>query len=230
MKKISLIISFVVLFAVGGMAQIGDFRIGLKVGPSFDWASPGSAQTTNDGMGIGLVSGLVVDYYFTENVAVSSGLNLNLLRMKYTFTDRRWIGEVLEETDLLVSRRLKATNLEIPIKIKMKFDVTDSFGAYVEAGGGLSINVKDFGKDSYSYYWISSEGESYEDCTNQYRPLQASMIFGLGAEYELNKNLSAFAQLTFDHSFSNALVSSLAKQTGSIIRNNFIGVEVGILY
>ena len=45
MKKISLIFSFVVLFALGGIAQSGDFRIGLKLGPSFDWASSGSVET-----------------------------------------------------------------------------------------------------------------------------------------------------------------------------------------
>jgi hypothetical protein len=56
------------------------------------------------------------------------------------------------------------------------------------------------------------------------------MIFGVGAEYEINRTLSAFAQLTFDHSFSNAFVKSLEKQTGSILRNNFIGVEVGVLF
>ena len=56
------------------------------------------------------------------------------------------------------------------------------------------------------------------------------MIFGLGAEYEINRNVSMFAQVTFDHAFSNALVRSLEKQTGSVIQNNFIGVEIGILY
>ncbi len=42
--------------------------------------------------------------------------------------------------------------------------------------------------------------------------------------------ISAFAQLTFDHAFSNAFVRSLEKQTGSIIRNNYIGVEIGIMH
>ena len=41
---------------------------------------------------------------------------------------------------------------------------------------------------------------------------------------------SAFAQLTFDHAFSNAFVRSLEKQTGSIIRNNYIGIEIGIMH
>jgi hypothetical protein len=73
-------------------------------------------------------------------------------------------------------------------------------------------------------------GDNYVDCTNQYRPLQLSMIFGLGAEYEISHDISAFAQLTFDHAFSNAFVRSLEKQTGSIIRNNYFGVEIGIMH
>jgi hypothetical protein len=56
------------------------------------------------------------------------------------------------------------------------------------------------------------------------------MVFGLGVEYEINRKLSAFVQMTFDHAFSNAFVNSLEKQTGSILRNNYIGIEVGVMY
>ena len=136
----------------------------------------------------------------------------------------------MEKADVMVSRRLKATNVEIPLKAKLKFEIVDSFSAFVEAGGGLSLNIKDLGKDSYDFYWVSSEGVSYDDCTNQYRLLQLSMVFGLGAEYEINRKLSVFAQFTFDHAVSNAFVSSLEKQTGSILRNNFIGIEAGIMH
>jgi len=230
MKRISLIISFVMLFALGGIAQKGDFRIGLKLGPSFDWASSGSEQTKNDGMKVGFTTGLVFDRYFTDHIAISSGVNLNLLRMKYNFTDVRKVDGFLQEVSVMVNRQLKATNVEVPIKLKVNVDVADSFRAYVEAGAGLSYNIKDLGKDNYTFNWISYESQGFGDCTHQYRPLQVSMVFGLGAEYEINRNFSAFAQLTFDHAFSNAFNKALKNQTGSILRNNFIGFEVGILY
>ena len=230
MKRISLIISFVVLFALSGMAQKGDFRIGLKLGPSFDWASSGSEQTSNDGMKVGFTTGLVINSYLTDHIAISSGVNLNLLRMKYNFTDIRKVGSFLEEAKVTVNRQLKATNVEVPVKLKVNVDVADSFRAYVEAGAGLSYNIKDLGKDNYTFNWISYESQGFEDCTHQYRPLQVSMVFGLGAEYEINRNFSAFAQLTFDHAFSNAFNKALKNQTGSILRNNYIGFEVGILY
>lgn len=230
MKKISLIISFVVLFVLGGNAQSGDFRFGLKLGPSFDWASSGSVQAENKGMRMGFNAGLVLDYYLTDHIAASSGINYNSLRMKYSFTDYRRAEDFLEEANMTVLRRLKASSIEIPIQLKVQFDVADSFGAYVQVGGGLGFNLKDYVKDEYIFYWNEYNSEAYEDYTNQYRAFQPTMMFGLGAEYGISRNLSAFAQLTFNHAFVNAFVSSLEKLTGSILRNNFIGVEVGLMY
>ncbi len=229
MRKTLLIISLVASIAVAANAQTRNVRYGIKLGPTFDWASSGSTAATNEGFRLGANLGLVYDCYLTRNIAVSSGVNVNILRLKYTFTDCRRVEDFLEEANVSVSRRLKATNIEIPLKAKLRFGVSDSFKVYAEAGAGLSFNSKDYSKDSYSFYWVTSEGESYVDCTNQYRLLQLSMVFGLGVEYEINRSFSAFAQLTCDHAFSNAFVRSLEKQTGSILRSNFIGVEVGIM-
>ena len=230
MRKFLLIISLVAVFSVSGNAQFKPVRFGLKAGPTLDWASAGSTAASNDGVRIGGNIGLVCEHYFTPNFAFASGLSLNYLNMKYTFVDHRYVDDFLEKTNVSVERRLKATNLEIPIKAKLKFDLFDSFSAFVEAGAGLGFNLKDQAKDAYNFYWVKSADEAYKDCINQYRLMQVSMLFGLGAEYEINGNMSAFAQLTFNHSFSNAFVSSLEKETGSILRNNYIGFEVGIMH
>lgn len=231
MRKTLLIISLVAAMAMGANAQTGNLRFGIKVGPTLDWVSSGSTAATNEGFRLGANLGLVCDYYVTSYFAVSSGVDVNILNMKYTFTDRRFVEDFLEETNVAVSRRLNAVNVEIPVKVKLSFDVADLFKAYAEAGLGLGFNCRDASKDSYSFYWVNYEGgDNYVDCTNQYRPLQLSMLFGLGAEYEISRDISAFAQLTFDHAFSNAFVRSLEKQTGSIIRNNYVGVVVGIMH
>ena len=230
MRKTLLIISLVAMMAVSGIAQTKDVRLGIKLGPTIDWVSSGSVSAKNNGIKVGFNFGLVYDHYFSNHIAVSSGVNFSILQMKYTFTDYRFVDDFLEKTNVLVDRRLKAKNIEIPLKLKYKFGIVDAFNAYVEAGGGLSFNCKDRGKDDYDFYWVSSSDNYYIDCTNQYRLMQVSMIFGLGTEYEINRNFSAFAQLTFNHGFSNVFVSSLEKQTGSILRNNFIGAEVGVLF
>ena len=230
MRKTFLIISLVAVFALGANAQPRDFRIGLKLGPSFDWASAGSTATKSGPAKLGFNMGLVADYHLSEHFAFSTGANLNLMRMKYTFTDKRYVEDFLEKNNVPISRQLKSNVVEVPLKLKVKIDLVDSFLAYVEAGGALGVNYKDLAKDDYTFYWVSESGQEYVDVTSQYRLLQASMVFGLGAEFEINYNLSVFAQLSFDHSFSNAFVNPLEKQTGSILRNNYIGIEVGILH
>ena len=230
MRKTLLIFSLIAAFSLGVNAQERRFRIGGKLGPTFDWASSGSVYTENKGVRVGFNLGLVADYYFSENFAVSSGVDLDLLRMKYQFMDRRFVEGFLNEVDVSVTRKLRSTVVEIPLKAKVRFDVMESLKGYVEAGGGLGINCKDTAKDEYEYYCVEYEGKSFEDYTNYYRPLQFSMIFGVGAEYEINNNIGAFAQLSFHHSFSNAFALWKQKETGAVVRNNFIGIEVGIMY
>ena len=230
MRKILLIISLVAMISTSSNAQTKNSRIGIKSGPTVNWASPGSTAANNGGLGLGVNVGLVYDYYFSSNMAISSGLDMNLYRMKYMFTDYRFVDDFLEKTNISVDRRLKAANIGIPVKLKLNVGIVEPFKAYVEAGSTLSINLKDYAMDSYNFYWVSSNGEEYVDCTNQYHLMQLSMVFGLGAEYAINRNVSVFAQLTLDHATSNVFVSTLEKQTGSVIRNNFIGLEIGILY
>ena len=230
MRKVFLFFGLVMMITMSGNAQILGGRFGIKVGPTIDWASPGSTAVENEGARMGFNVGLVAENYFTEHVAISSGLNFSFLRMKYEFTDFRLVEDFLEETDVNVSRQLRATNIQIPLKAKVKFNVADLFDLFAEAGAGLSFNVSDKGKDSYDFYWVSFDSDGYVDCTNQYRLLQFSMLVGVGAEYAIDRNFSAFAQLTLDHCFSNAFVSALEKQTGSVLRNNFVGLEVGILF
>ena len=230
MKRISLIISLVVLFALSGTAQIGNFRFGLKLGPNFSWAGPCSEVTENHGARLGFGTGIVVDYYLTDICAASTGVEFDFCRMKYDFTDYRKPADFLVEEEVMVSRRLKSSNLEIPIKVKARFNVADSFGAFVEAGIGLGFNLKDYVKDEYELHWVDYKSEYYEDYTDQYRAFQPSIIFGFGGEYEINSKLSVFAQLSYHHIFSNAFTKALADKTGSKLFNNFIGIEVGVMH
>jgi len=215
---------------MGSNAQGKPFRIGLKVSPSIDWASSGSTATKNLGIRPGLGLGVFGDYYVVENVGLSTGLNFNMMNMRYQFVDFRRIENFLEETQVPVERRFKAVNLEIPVKLKVKMDVVDFWKVFVEAGVGMSFNLKDKGKDKYDAYGISFEDTKYVDYSYEYRMFQASIIFGMGAEYELNRNLSLFAQATFNHGLSNMFVKQLEKQTGSILNSNFIGIEIGVLF
>ena len=230
MKKIFLIISLLAFFTIESNAQIRPIKFGFKMGPSLDWASSGSTATSNEGVKLGYGAGLVIDCYFTNNVALSSGLDYNFLRMKYQFTDNRMADNFLEMGLIPVNRHVRSTYFEIPLKGKVKMEVVDSWDAYVEAGLGLGLNYSDMAKDEYDFHWAHYADPEYADYSYQYRLLQASLCFGLGTQFEINPKLSLFAQLTLHHSLSNTFTHQMQKETGSILNANFVGIEVGFLH
>ena len=230
MKKIALIISLVVFVVLAGNAQDKTLRYGLKLGPTMDWVSAGATVVGNEGLGMGWGCGIVTNMYYTEHIAFSSGLNFNVLGMRYQFVDKRVTQNFLEESEVSVSRRLKAANISIPLRAKVRMDVVDSWKAYVEIGADLGLNLTDEAKDKYEFYNVAYEDESYVNCRNQYRWFQSAIVFGVGAEFEINRKLSLFAQLTFNHAFVNAFTREMERKTGSIVYNNFVGLEVGFLH
>ena len=89
MKKITLIISMVALFSLQGYSQQKKVSFGLKIGPTFDWVSSNSTASRNLGTRLGFNIGGIIDYYYTEHIALSTGLNYNYWRGYYQFTDSR---------------------------------------------------------------------------------------------------------------------------------------------
>lgn len=229
MKRISLIISLVALFALNVNAQQGSNQFGLKVGPNFGWASSANSAGKGNGAQLGLSMGAFVDHYFTSHMALSVGLNFNLTRMKYQFTDYREMSGFIVPYNVTVDRKYKGSYLDLPIKLKAKFNIVDSWNAFAEAGVGVGVNLASQGKDKYEFYGASYEDEQFVDCSSEYRRLQASLHFGIGAEYELSSSMNVFAQLTFRHALSNMFTRDLFLQTNSNLKANYIGLEIGIL-
>lgn len=231
MKKITLIISMVALFSLQGFSQAGTYSFGLKLGPTFDWASSASTAASNQGMKTGFTLGIIVDHYYTDHIALSTGLNYNYWRGQYRFTDSRMIPDFLEEVPLNpVDRRVRATYFEVPLKIKVKAEVIDGWKAFAEAGAGVSLNTMDKTKDEYKFYWVNHTGKSYTDAYfYQYRWLQAALNFGIGTEYQINKKFGVFAQISFNHALTNTFTRDMEQLTGSDLKTNFFGLEVGII-
>lgn len=219
----------VAVFTIGGYTQEKPISFGLKFGPNISWAGSGSTSVRSDNPRLGFAVGGVVDHYITPHVAVSSGLNFNWMRMDYTFDDYRIATDFLEEAKVPVSRRFKGAYVELPLKLKAKVEVIDSWQAYVEAGVGFSYNFSDKGKDTFNDpFGRVYEDLSYQDYGYQYRAVQTALNFGLGAMYEVNSKFNLFAQITVNNALSNSFNKTTERQAGSIIRTNFIGLEVGI--
>lgn len=230
MKKILLILSLIALCSLNCIAQKGTNAYGLKLGPTLDWVGSANAAGNNIGTRAGFNVGLVVDHYYTNHIALSSGLNLNLMRMNYRFADHRRLPNFLQYADLPVNRNFKGSYLEVPLQVKVRIPVMDSWSAYAEVGLGLALNLRDTAKDSYEYYGLVYKDENYTNVSDQYRLFQSRFSFGIGAEYKVNRNLGVFAQIVFNSCFSNMFNRAVQIQTGSNLKTRFVGLEVGAIH
>ena len=151
------------------------------------------------------------------------------MRLKYQFTDYRRMVDFLEYANVSVNREFKGSYVEMPLKVKVKIEVYDSWSVFADGGASIGVNFADRAKDSYNFYGIKHFDEGYSDVTNQYRMLQAALNFSLGAQYDISSSLSAFAQLTYHHALTNTFTDWLQEMTDSNLKTNYIGLEFGIL-
>ena len=179
---------------------------------------------------MGFGAGLFVDSYFTRNFAFSTGLNFNILSMKYQFSDLRQLPNFLVPINITVDRKFSGTYLELPLKFKMKFDVADAVSVFAGTGLGLGLNLSDKAKDAYTFIGTAYVDPDFVNVTDEYRWLQVAMKIDVGAAYRVTSSFSVFAQLAFHHSFSNMFTQEMKKATGVNLKSNFVGVEVGIMH
>ena len=231
MKKIVLIVSLIAICSLNCNAQKGKTNYGLKVGTNLAWA--GVPITAPEGKSLaarmGFNASFFVERLYTPHVAFSTGSNFNVLSMKYRFNDYRMIPEFLEYTNVMVDRKFSGSYVEVPLKVKVKADVAESVKAFAEGGVGISLNLTDLAKDSYEFYGFDYKDDEYVNVIHEYRKMQFALKFGLGAEYEINSKWTALAQLTFHTALSNMFNKTMQDITGSNMKINYIGIEVGLM-
>ena len=77
MKKSLLIVGLLMAMSLTASAQYKGFSFGFKVGPSFDWTGSKTGAAINERTKTGFDVGLVAEYYFAENYAIVTGINVD---------------------------------------------------------------------------------------------------------------------------------------------------------
>lgn len=241
MKKNLLFIGLLMAMSLTASAQYKGFSFGLKMGPGFDWTGSTTGAAVNEGVRTGFGVGLVAEYYFANNYAIVTGVNVNMNRGHYSFDNAHMVDSVL--VTYPVDRYYKSTVYEIPLMLKM---MTNELGnlplrAYAQVGAGLGYAQKVKAKDSY----LDVTEDGYSATHKEFSNLRASMKFGAGAQYALDASTRVFAGLYFSHDFINNINSISPNYYGNFYENgdkigeretklnmlqNRFGIEVGVLF
>ena len=247
MKKSLLIVGLLLAMSLTASAQNNGFAFGFKLGPGFDWTGSTTGAAKSEGMRMGFGVGVVAEYYFADNYAIVSGVNVNMNRGHYSFENGRMVMgadsvSVLETYP--VDRMFKSTVYEIPLMLKM---MTNELGglplrAYAQVGAGIGYAQKVKVKDGIDG---ADMPDAYTTTDKEFSNLRASMKIGAGAQYAIDQSTRVFAGLYFSHDFINNINYITPNYYGNYYENgndiadrdvklnmlqNRIGLEVGVLF
>jgi len=227
MKKLFLTLAALAV-APAAFAQV---EIGLKVSPSISFLRTSSPSDTNfqgDGGKLSFGGGVFVDYFFGENYAFSTGLFLTGKGGSYSYTEPI-IGL---PTRPRVSQKLAIQYLEIPATLKLfTNEVAPATRVYFQVGGSVAfpvatrINGDKFYTDPYN-------GNSQTDASDHVFAVDASLIGGLGVEYQLGQSTKLLAGLSYHHGLVD-LDRYFEKNRGFSdvsIKNSLVALDLGLKF
>lgn len=227
MKKIFL--ALVALAATAGSAS-AQVEIGLKISPSITSLraeSPTGNAFKGDGSKFSFGGGLVVDYFFGENYAVSTGLLLSGKGGTVSYNDIAGTNLPLPE----VKQKISLQYLEVPLTVKLfTNEVAPATRLYFQLGGSLNVPIGTRINDS-KFYTDPATGKETKagDHVTFY---DADALVGLGAEYQLGKSTKVFGGFSYHRGLAN--IDDYFEDTRGfkdvVIKNSSVNLDLGIKF
>lgn len=185
-------------------------RIGVYGAPTLSSMRPSAAKDgaktqENGGNKIGFTYGLMVDYNFTENYAIVTGLQVNSTGGKINTSNPSAVnGEVIQS-----SFDYSLQYLEIPLALKLKTDKIGKFSFFGQAGLTMGFNISK--KATYQLIqkratvdtvYKADAKEKITGPIGNIAPVVFSMNIGIGTQYTIGKKLDAYFGLFFNNGFA----------------------------
>lgn len=202
MKKAT---SFLIMILLATPILAGDFgfRFGLKVSPNLSWFRTETRGYENDGVGLGFSYGLIIDYEFAENYAITTGLNILQTggKMKYPWH----VYQNGSPERVTMHRDHRYRHLEVPLALKLRTVEVGYMTYYGKFGVGLGFMTSAFADEDYRLPDGSDVYDPTVDLKEETKFLRAGLLLGAGAEYNFGGLTSLLFGITFHNGFSNIL-------------------------
>ena len=125
MKKNLLFVGLLLALSLGVSAQKTGF--GFKLGPSFNWVGSKNSEAANLKLKTGFNFGLDAEFYMAENIAIVTGLNVNLINGSYRFADKREMDTLNGYVLGTVDRNFKTED-----ELRIEADIGDGVQVLIE--------------------------------------------------------------------------------------------------
>ena len=218
MKKILL-----ALFLLG--ASLGtasaQVEIGIKLSPSIAYLradAPSQYNFQSEKSKVGIGGGLVVDYFFGQNYAFGTGLQLTSKGGTVSYDANTTIQDN--------EQKISLQYLEIPLTVKLfTNDITTDTKLYFQLGGKIGglVAARIDGEKFYQF--------GGEKATKHFIIPDVALLGGLGAEYQVGQSTKVFAGLSYHHGLAN--VDRYFKKNsfnGATLKNGEVALDLGIKF
>jgi hypothetical protein len=225
-------------------------RFGAFIAPTLSWMRPantksndGAYTVSNNGSKVGFTWGIMLDYWFADNYAISTGLQVNGSggNIRSNRIDQNTItSNTVYNTDFNYSLQY----LELPINLKLKTSpLSNGVNFFGQAGvtPGFNISKKAsydvIATDNSNNITTYAEDKAKISGTLSVAPVMLQLNIGAGAQYPFSDRLTAYAGIFFNNGFAPD-VTNPAKYSftypgsfsdGNIRLNNF-ALRLGLFF
>lgn len=230
-KKTFFTILFIVIFLFGSHVNAQEykpFKLGLKISPNIGWLNPTTKDYKSGNVAFGGVIGLVTDFYFSEQYAISTGLDFSFLGGSMKYRD-----QLITEQDTLTGdmvRKIRIIYIEVPLMLKMKTKMFGDFSFFGQAGFSAGFNLSSSAEDDFT----SDQGavvSEKRDFSGNTTLMRGAVCIGLGTEYHLDTSTRLVLGVNYSNSLNNVL-----KGTNSLTHSNvkawlnYLELNIGIMF
>lgn len=217
MKKY-LFIAALMLFSNSLFAQRTSFSIVLD--PQISWLRTELDEVKHDGIVFGFNGGLVLDRYFTENYAFSTGISLWQTGGKLLFTEGAEIDfrDGSETLPPNTSMTYKLQYLTVPLSLKLNSNQIGYFSFFAQVGLNNHFSVGKRGT-------VESLDLKRVGIPDEIKLYSMSYFFGGGLEYSLGGNTSLLTGIYFTSGFLDITTSDDYRAT-----LNGLSLRIGVRF
>jgi len=241
MKKTVALAAFLVTVLAAVQAQ-NDLRFGFQASPTFSWMVANTSRINPSGSNLGLKLGMLGEFYFRENYALSMGLGFAFNHggtLLHEYGGQYWTRSDLSPSQDSMPNNVKLKYgiqyLEIPVGLKMR---TREFGYlryYVEPA--ITLGFKTQARGQIEGVGVSTDNEKI-DIRKEVNGINLSWGIGGGIEYSLSDNTSLIGGLAFQTGFTDATDDSGTvfdpnrgnRKESSKATVNVLVIKIGVMF
>jgi hypothetical protein len=229
MKKALLTIAALALVP----AAFAQVEIGLKVSPSISYLrtdSPSGTNFSSESSKFSFGGGIFMDYFFGENYAFNTGLFLTGKGGTISYTERNPLSS--SSVGVRVEQKIAMQYLEVPLTVKLfTNEVAPDTRIYFQVGGSVAIPVQTR-INGEKYYTDPFDNNNQTKAGSHVFDVDANLIGGFGAEYQLGQSTKFLAGLTYHHGLidTDRYFEKTRNFDSVNIKNSIFSLDLGLKF